>query len=227
MEDRNNEVLIAHHPNAQTGQTSCMSVDASHQLAMLGTRRCLTLIDLKQPNRVIKRVNLMNKWDVGSVLWNPTKANQKYFLTTYNQWTDVWEYEQATCKRLSTLQAHTRAISDVDWSMTDPNIMATCSLDAHIYVWDIRDTKRFKLSTSTVVGASQVKWNPTNPYCFASAHDGNIRIWDSRNCKTAVQCITAHLSKIFSLDWSRSEEHLLASSSQDSTIRFWDTNQEP
>nr|NP_001037822.1 uncharacterized protein LOC723798 [Ciona intestinalis]BAE93319.1 zinc finger protein [Ciona intestinalis] len=224
MEERNNAVLIASHPNIQPGS---MSVDATHKLAMLASRRYLTLIDLTEPNRVIERVNLRNKWDVSHVLWNPTTANQKYFLTTYNQWTDLWQYEENSCKKLATLQGHMRSISDADWSFTEPNILATCSLDGYIYVWDMRETKRCKLCTSSVVGASQVKWNRMNPYCFASSHDGNIRIWDSRNCKIAVQHITAHLSKIYSLDWSRSEEFMLSSSSQDSNIRFWNTREEP
>ena len=31
-----------------------------------------------------------------------------------------------------------------------------------------------------LAGPSQVKWNKRNEYLFASAHDGDVRIWDVR-----------------------------------------------
>lgn len=36
---------------------------------------------------------------------------------------------------------------------------------------------RFLLSTASV---SDVKWNRHNEYEFASAHEGHIRVWDTR-----------------------------------------------
>ena len=33
---------------------------------------------------------------------------------------------------------------------------------------------------TTVAGSSQVKWNRKNKHLFASAHDGDVRIWDNR-----------------------------------------------
>jgi WD40 repeat protein len=56
-------------------------------------------------------------------------------------------------------KAHTRVISDLDWSSTDPNYFATSSVDTFIFLWDIRDSRRPALSLSAVAGASQVKWN--------------------------------------------------------------------
>lgn len=40
-----------------------------------------------------------------------------------------------------------------------------------------------------------------------------------------MQYITAHLSKIHSLDWSHQDSTVLASAGQDTTVRFWDTSQ--
>ena len=59
-----------------------MSVDVSGNLALLGSRRNLTLIDLNKPKEVVKRVSLSSKWDIGKVKWNPFDVNQQYFLST-------------------------------------------------------------------------------------------------------------------------------------------------
>lgn len=94
-------------------------------------------------------------------------------------------------------------------------------------------------------GASQVKWNRKNQYVLASSHDGDVRIWDkrvSRQCvfspsctvssdvnaalvlsqqkpNTAAEYVAAHLSKIHGLDWHPDSEFILATSSQDNSVR--------
>ena len=59
-----------------------MSIDVSGNLALLGSRRYLSLIDLNKPKEVLRRINLTSKWDISRVTWNPTVVNQQYFLTT-------------------------------------------------------------------------------------------------------------------------------------------------
>ena len=56
---------------------------------------------------------------------------------------------------------------------------------------------------------------------LASAHDGEVKLWDIRKSSHPVQYISAHLSRIYSLDWSPDHEDSLATSSQDSTVLFW------
>lgn len=49
-----------------------------------------------------------------------------------------------------TLRSHTRAVSDLNWHRFDPNLLASCSIDTYIHVWDIRDQRRPSLSLSAV-----------------------------------------------------------------------------
>jgi WD40 repeat protein len=49
-----------------------------------------------------------------------------------------------------TLRSHTRAVSDLNWHRFDPNLLASCSIDTFIHVWDIRDQRRPSLSLSAV-----------------------------------------------------------------------------
>nr|CAB3267714.1 ZF(RING)-3 zinc finger protein [Phallusia mammillata] len=216
--------IVAQHSNTQA---SAMSVNALGDLVVLGSRRHLTLIELKEPQKVVRRVHLTNKWDISHLFWNPSVAHNNFILTTYNQWADVWRFDEGMEKCVAQLKGHTRAISDADWSAVNPNLCATCSLDTYIYIWDSRDLKRHKFAISTVSGSGQVKWNKINANYLSTAHDGNIRVWDIRNVKTAMHYITAHLSKINYLDWDPNHEHTLASASQDSTIKLWNTSETP
>lgn len=35
--------------------------------------------------------------------------------------------------------AHARAISDINWSPHQPDILATCSVDTYVHLWDLRE----------------------------------------------------------------------------------------
>jgi len=51
---------------------------------------------------------------------------------------------------------------------------------------------------SFIAGSSQVRWNPLSSHTLATAHDGDVKIWDQRKATSPVQYITAHLTKVHS-----------------------------
>lgn len=84
---------------------------------------------------------------------------------------------------------------------------------------------------------------------LATAHDGDIKIWDQRKGNTPLQYIAAHLTKVIhilllpsqiafikysvlqnylfqihGLDWCPFQQNQLATSSQDCTVKIFDTN---
>lgn len=139
-----------------------------------------------------------------------------------NQRLEVFACRGDELTQSCSLRAHTRVITDLNWHKFDPNLIASCSVDTFIHIWDLRDSKRPTLSLSAVAEASQVKWNKVSPYLLASAHDGDIKVWDQRKGTAPVQYLAAHLSKIHGLDWNPTSENLICSSSQDSTVKFFD-----
>lgn len=123
----------------------------------------------------------------------------------------------------NSLKAHTRVVSDLNWHPKEPDIIASCSIDTFIHIWDIRDQRRPCLSLSAVgkytdyeilqnktvckhlkmhaiecviAGSSQVRWNTLSPNMLATAHDGDIKIWDQRKGNSPMQYIAAHLTKV-------------------------------
>ncbi|XP_073706548.1 GATOR2 complex protein WDR59-like isoform X1 [Garra rufa] len=206
-------------------QATAMSVDCLGQHAVLSGRRFLYVVNLETPSEAPRKISRQSKWDVGTVQWNPHKTGAHLFAASSNQRVDLYVWRDGSGEPHTSLQGHTRVISDLDWSWFEPEFLVTSSVDTYIYIWDTRDTRKPTVALSAVAGASQVKWNKRNNYCLASSHDGDVRIWDKRKPNTAVEYVAAHLSKIHGLDWHPDNEYILATSSQDNSVRFWDYRQ--
>ncbi|XP_062861292.1 GATOR2 complex protein WDR59 isoform X3 [Trichomycterus rosablanca] len=202
-----------------------MSVDCLGHHAVLSGRRFLYVVNLDAPTEAPRKIGRHSKWDVGTVQWNPHKTEAHVFAASSNQRVDLYVWRDGSGETHTSLQGHTRVISDLDWSWFEPEFLVTSSVDTYIYIWDTRDTRKPTGALSAVAGASQVKWNKRNPHCLASSHDGDVRIWDKRKPNTAVEYVAAHLSKIHGLDWHPDNEYILATSSQDNSVRFWDYRQ--
>ncbi|NXU56588.1 WDR59 protein, partial [Turnix velox] len=206
-------------------QATAMSVDCLGQHAVLSGRRFLYIVNLDAPNEGHRKISRQSKWDIGAVQWNPHDSYAYYFAASSNQRVDLYKWKEGNGEVCTSLQGHTRVISDLDWAVFEPDLLVTSSVDTYIYIWDIKDTRKPTVSLSAVAGASQVKWNKKNANCLATSHDGDVRIWDKRKPSTAVEYLAAHLSKIHGLDWHPDNEYTLATSSQDNSVRFWDYRQ--
>ncbi|XP_066570212.1 GATOR2 complex protein WDR59 isoform X2 [Amia ocellicauda] len=206
-------------------QATAMSVDCLGRHAVLSGRRFLYMVNLDTPFEALRKIGRQSKWDVGTVQWNPHESGASLFAASSNQRVDLYKWQDGAGEIHTSLQGHTRVISDLDWSWFEPEFLVTSSVDTYIYIWDTRDTRKPTVALSAVAGASQVKWNKRNQYCLASSHDGDVRIWDKRKPNTAVEYVAAHLSKIHGLDWHPDNEFILATSSQDNSVRFWDYRQ--
>lgn len=75
-----------------------------------------------------------------------------------------------------------------------------------------------------LAGASQVQWNKVASHLVATAHDGDIKIWDYRKNSSPLHYISAHLCKIHGVDWSPHHEYQLVTSSHDGSIKYFDIN---
>ncbi|XP_078213881.1 GATOR2 complex protein WDR59 isoform X19 [Callithrix jacchus] len=73
-----------------------------------------------------------------------------------------------------------------------------------------------KISRQSKWDIGAVQWNP---------HDSFAHYFAASKPSTAVEYLAAHLSKIHGLDWHPDSEHILATSSQDNSVKFWDYRQ--
>ena len=121
------------------------------------------------------------------------------------------------------LHAHTRAITDINFSAHHPDILATCAVDSFVHGWDLRSPSRPVLTfCDWFAGATQVKWNRQDSHIIASSHDKFLRIWDDRKGAYPLRSVEAHDTKIYGIDWNRTRSTGIITCSLDKSIKFWD-----
>lgn len=157
-----------------------------------------------------------------SVQWSPHAATDSLILSTSSQKLLVWDLA-ANVPLSRSIDAHERAITDINWHPLNPNVLGTTGMDAAIRGWDLRtDCHRpsVRLSAWGAAG-TQFKWNRQNEYLLATAHHREVLVWDSRKGSMPVVELQAHDSKIYGIDWERTAQHKLVTCSLDKTIKFW------
>ncbi|KAF8864519.1 hypothetical protein BDZ45DRAFT_581868 [Acephala macrosclerotiorum] len=187
----------------------------------------LDIIDLDSPWNPPRHLRHGLPWLVADVQWSPFAARDYWVVSTANQKALVWNLnmnEDAPQGAIEhTLHAHTRAITDINFSAHHPDILATCAVDGYVHCWDLRRPRQPVLTfCDWFAGATQVKYNRQDSHILASSHDRWLRIWDDRKGAAPLRSINAHESKIYGVDWNRTRGTGVVTCSLDKTIKFWD-----
>ena len=83
------------------------------------------------------------------------------------------------------LQGHKKSIEDIQWSPSQDHVLASCSSDTTIKLWDLRATQMKPVMTwvASDCDINVISWNSSEStrFLLASGDDkGEIRIWDMR-----------------------------------------------
>ena len=81
------------------------------------------------------------------------------------------------------LQGHKDSIEDIQWSPSQEHVLATCSVDQTIKLWDLRATQMKSQMTfqASDCDINVMSWNTNTKFLLASGDDkGEFRIWDLR-----------------------------------------------
>lgn len=188
----------------------------------------LAIIDLDSPWSPPRRLSSHGlPWLVVDVQWSPFAARDYWVASTANHRCLVWNLNKRDDSSSGaiehSLQAHNRAITDINFSAHHPDSLATCAVDGYVHCWDLRRPRQPVLAfCDWFAGATQVKYNRQDPHVLASAHDRWLHIWDNRRAVEPLKTISAHTSKIYGIDWNRTESTCLVTCSLDKSIKFWD-----
>lgn len=188
----------------------------------------MAIIDLDSPYNPPRRLRSRGlPWLVCDVQWSPFAARDYWVVSTANHRALVWNLnlrEDSNSGAIEhSLQGHSRAITDVNFSAHHQDLLATCSVDGYVHWWDLRRPKKPVLTyCDWFAGATQVKFNRQLSHISASAHDRWLHIWDARRTSEPLKSISAHTSKIYGIDWNRIRPTGIVTCSLDKSIRFWD-----
>src|SRR5882757_5428637 len=206
-----------------------MSISPSGRDVALASKEGLHIIDLDSPYSPPRYLPHRTPWEVADVQWSPFAARDYWVVSTSNQKALVWNLDARSWQDPIefVLHGHTRAITDINFSAHNPDVLATCAVDSFVHCWDLRAPSRPVNSFSDwFAGATQVKWSRQDEHVIASSHDKFLHIWDDRNGSYPLRTIEAHGTKIYGVDWNRHHRNKIVTCSLDRTIKFWDFDTE-
>jgi len=153
-----------------------------------------------------------------------------------------WDTRAGTSPSLKVAQAHgDQGIQCVDWSLQDPNFVATGAADGGLKVWDKRNTGQAAFSFDTHTSPLlRVEWAnyPKNPGVLASGgEDGIICVWDLKSAQPAAGTTkhppqllfqhAGHRSPVADFQWHPTDPFTMVSVTDDNaggTMHMWRIN---
>ncbi|KAK0378328.1 WD repeat-containing protein [Colletotrichum limetticola] len=210
------------------GLVGSATIAPSQRDVALASPEGLSIIDLDSPYNPPRRLSSHGSpWLVTDVQWSPFAVRDYWVVSTANHRALVWNLnlrDDSTSGAIEhSLQGHSRAITDINWSAHHPDQLASCAVDGYVHCWDLRRPRQPVLTfCDWFAGATQVKYNRQDPHILASSHDRWLHIWDERRPSEPLKSIGAHTSKIYGIDWNRTTSTKIVTCSLDKHIKFWD-----
>lgn len=152
--------------------------------------------------------------------------DETYVATaSYDKQINLWKADSGElafqCK------GHNDAVYDLDFS-TDSRNLLSASADQTIKVWSMADGKRLDTLGQPLKAQTATEFSPDNKIIAGGGADNRIRVWEfvsreSTEVNPLRNSCFAHEGPIVQLKFTPDGNHLV-SSSEDKTIKVWDTN---
>ncbi|XP_055383252.1 glutamate-rich WD repeat-containing protein 1 [Condylostylus longicornis] len=164
-----------------------------------------------------------------AVDWSPVVEG---FLATGDCRRDIhiWQPVEGSSWRVDQrpLIGHTESVEDIQWSPNERSVMASCSVDKSIRIWDIRAPPQkacmLTAENSHETDINVISWNKNEPFIVSGGDDGFLHIWDLRQFQTQkpVATFKHHTGHVTTVEWHPRDSTVFASGGSDDQIALWD-----
>ncbi|KAL9236275.1 hypothetical protein vseg_010966 [Gypsophila vaccaria] len=133
---------------------------------------------------------------------------------------------QASPHQETTTDTNGRAhgITSLSQDLNGVLISASCT-DNRIYLYNVLKLDKGPISSFTggQIGSFFVKSSisPDAAHILSGSRDGNAYIWQVKNPSQDPMALTSHEKEVTAVDWSVQEPGMIATASDDYTVRFW------
>lgn len=133
-----------------------------------------------------------------------------------------WKVDQRS------LVGHTASVEDLQWSPNERSVLASCSVDKSLRIWDCRAAPQkacmLVCEDAHLTDINVISWNRSEPFICSGGDDGYLHIWDLRKFQTKKPIATFkhHTDHITTVEWNPTDSSVLASGGDDNQIVLWD-----
>lgn len=119
-----------------------------------------------------------------------------------------------------TLSGHDKTVSSVKFRPQSGELLASCSADGCIVVWNVEDGNEVSKISAHDQGISDLCWSAGGDYLCSASDDKTARIWDVETGQ-CVRKLDGHTHYVFCCDFHPAG-NVVATGSFDETVRMWD-----
>lgn len=159
-------------------------------------------------------------------MWSPASATntKNDLLASSGDYLRLWSINsdnQGNMKALLNNNKHTEycaPLTAFDWNETDPSMLATCSIDTTVTVWDLETVKPKTQLIAHDKEVYDVAFAPNDTHIFSTAGaDGSVRLFDLRSLEhSTILYESKALNPLLRVSWNKQDPNYLACLSADS-----------
>ncbi len=212
---------------------STISRNCKSDLIAIGGKSCLKVLKLTENNelkvvKILKVARTSNKTGTTDLAWNNYLENILASTTLLGSNVLIWDINQINLNKLNEkVGSHTQLINRVNWNYKNVNLLASCSQDGLLNIWNITNKPdEYVISMQHKEKIRDCQFSPFSEYLILASYvSGAVKLWDTRNYKSCVKEFIHHETDVLSIDWHPELENVFCSGSMDKNLCIWDCNQ--